>query len=226
MQLSDKKSELFEKGYTTFNLNDFKEFQKYYDLFNEFKEPQFIKKIKGAHGFKFTAENYPKSHNIEKDDFKSFTDAFDDIYPVYLETINKNLNIHQYWFRCRPNMFTNKTFENIMVDVAEIMYEVNSKNIQLYSTLTYYGLGCKLEKHTDGIANNRFFGILLYLNENYDKMWGGNLILKDECEVVPEYGNVAIIDFSKLNASHEVTKVVGGPGRMAYFGFVAPKEVF
>ena len=46
MQLSDKKSELFEKGYTTFNLNDFKEFQKYYDLFNEFKEPQFIKKIK------------------------------------------------------------------------------------------------------------------------------------------------------------------------------------
>ena len=63
---------------------------------------------------------------------------------------------------------------------------------------------------------------MIYLNETYDINDGGILKLKNEEEVLPIFGNVAVISLDKNNGNpeHEVTKVTGGIGRYSITTFI------
>jgi len=89
---------------------------------------------------------------------------------------------------------------------------------------TYYDKGCYLNNHSDGTGTGRICAILIYLNENYDVNNGGILVLNNADNVVPEIGNVAIIDLQSFDIPHMVTEVTDGIGRYAFLSFVKRKE--
>jgi hypothetical protein len=60
--------------------------------------------------------------------------------------------------------------------------------------------------------------MILYLNENYNRNDGGLLVFNDEL-ITPELGICAVMDLTKHDIKHGVTKVIGGPGRFAVLSF-------
>jgi Rps23 Pro-64 3,4-dihydroxylase Tpa1-like proline 4-hydroxylase len=84
-------------------------------------------------------------------------------------------------------------------------------------SLSYYDTGCRFREHKDGYSVN-LCSMIIYLNKNYKKEDGGLLLLNGE-EIVPEFGNVGLMDLSKYQISHGVTEVIGGPGRYAILDF-------
>ena len=88
---------------------------------------------------------------------------------------------------------------------------------------TLYDDKCLLTNHSDGIQKNRICAILIYLNENYDEMDGGCLVLNNTEKVIPEFGNIAIIDLQSFDVPHMVTEVIGGPGRYTILSFINKK---
>lgn len=83
--------------------------------------------------------------------------------------------------------------------------------------LSYYDKGCRFSPHRDAATIN-LCSIIIYLNKNYNKDNGGLLLLNGE-EIVPEFGNVGLMDLSKHDISHGVTKVTEGNGRYAILSF-------
>lgn len=88
--------------------------------------------------------------------------------------------------------------------------------------LSYYDNGCIFTPHSDGQTVN-LCSIIIYLNRNYDESNGGLLMLNDGY-VVPEFGQCALMDLSKHDIKHGVTKVTGGPGRYAILAFPKPPK--
>lgn len=78
--------------------------------------------------------------------------------------------------------------------------------------LTMYKKNGRLLPHRDGISEtliaNKAFkpaNILLYLNKNYKKEWGGNFKVEGT-EIVPEFGKLVFLNFNNNNdPEHEVT---------------------
>lgn len=77
------------------------------------------------------------------------------------------------------------------------------KNIDL----TLYTRDCFICPHEDGIDNGRLCVILVYLNDDYQEGFGGEIKVKDEI-VSPTFGKVVILDFTKHNPRHEVLPVI------------------
>lgn len=89
--------------------------------------------------------------------------------------------------------------------------------------LSYYDKGCLFRQHSDGITVN-LCSIIIYLNKDYKKEYGGLLLLNGE-EIIPEFGNIGFMDLSKHNINHGVTKVIDGPGRYAILDFPKLKTI-
>jgi Rps23 Pro-64 3,4-dihydroxylase Tpa1-like proline 4-hydroxylase len=84
-----------------------------------------------------------------------------------------------------------------------------------------YNDGCFLLNHQDAINDIKNRGhcvILIYLSSDYQKGNGGELIVGNELEVEPIFGNVAIMDFTKHNPEHAVREVKGY-NRFCYINF-------
>jgi Rps23 Pro-64 3,4-dihydroxylase Tpa1-like proline 4-hydroxylase len=82
-----------------------------------------------------------------------------------------------------------------------------------------------LKKHQDGYVDGRICVVLIYLNDSdYKEEWGGNIVFNDVDTIPPLFGNVAVLDFTKHNAHHEVKEVVDGYGRYAFLSFVSVKK--
>lgn len=76
---------------------------------------------------------------------------------------------------------------------------------------TCYPKGAFLNEHQDDNNGLNLCAILIYLNKDYDRSWGGYLELhnydyRDITE--PHFGNVAILDFQRHSAFHEVKEVL------------------
>lgn len=228
MGIQSKKEELLKNGYTTFNVKDFKEFEKYYEKFSYFKNEGFLEKIKNkVNGFKFDSHSLNKSgdaYEYQIDGLSSFDITYERAHNLYLDSISKNFLIEQYWYFYNGHIIDWGIFNNLAEDISKQFYDFETDDFDFNKNCTVYLKNCFLKKHTDGVMIPRMFAILFYLNENYKEEWGGNLILDDKVKVTPEYGNVAIIDFTKHNASHEVSEVVDGPGRYALISFVSSNK--
>lgn len=220
MTLQESKEKLKKDGYIVFNLKDFVEFQSYYDELSDLKCTENNNLKEKMIGLRFNSTSQSIREQIE---FKSFTEAYKTGESFFEELEKKEENVFQYWYWSSYDELTDR-FKSTIQKLSKEFYDLEEEQLDLYSTCTYYSKNCVLKTHTDGYVNTRICAILIYLNENYNKDWGGNLIVGNDV-VVPEYGNVVILNFDNSNIPHGVTMVVDGPGRYAHLSFVSTKNI-
>jgi hypothetical protein len=122
----------------------------------------------------------------------------------------------QSWLFTSPNPFfpLNPVVKKIYKKILDNLYP-DYINENLYSEnkldsfdLTLYEKNDFIEPHNDGIDPQRLCVILIYLNDDYQKEFGGELIIENHVNVPPIFGNVAILDFTANNPTHSVNHVL------------------
>ena len=74
--------------------------------------------------------------------------------------------------------------------------------------------------HEDGYDEGRLCVMLMYMNEDYDYGYGGEIIVNGELTVEPKEGNIVILDFLHNNIEHEVLPIIkNGFERFAFIKF-------
>lgn len=112
-----------------------------------------------------------------------------------------------------------KIFKSLLSDFYDIDVErYFEENFVL--NISSFGKGSLITKHSDGQNPGRYAAILLYLNDDWNSNDGGQLVLKDNINIEPEFGNIVILDFTKNNVEHSVTEVVGDRNRWAFISFI------
>ena len=113
-----------------------------------------------------------------------------------------------------------KRIESGLNDMIKFLYDLEESAPLVHKELqlTYYNENCRFTPHTDGPQSGILCSMILYLNENYNRDNGGLLVFNDEL-ITPELGICAIMDLTKHDIRHGVTKVTGGSGRFAILSF-------
>jgi Rps23 Pro-64 3,4-dihydroxylase Tpa1-like proline 4-hydroxylase len=219
------KEGFLKKGYCQFPIN----------LIN----PDFYKFI--AENFKCTEENNLKDlFNTFRFDSNKFETMFTNDKNNHLETnqekerlynLYNDEDITQIWFWNNQwptianylnfdNTILRETIESGLNEMIKFLYDLeeNASLTHKELQLTYYNENCRFTPHTDGPQSGILCSMILYLNENYNRDNGGLLVFNDEL-ITPELGICAIMDLTKHDIRHGVTKVVGGSGRFAILSF-------
>lgn len=229
MTIIESKEKLKKEGYTYFNLKDFDE--KLYNQLIPFKcnDTENLKK----HMSSLRADSVygAKSNSINDIHIREDFDSFDIANKKKNEILLSNTKMSQVWFFRSFNPileFFEKDiveYRNLLKKITDFYFDFNeSQEYSIPIDITYYDNGCELGNHSDGTGTGRVCAILIYLNETYDEKDGGILILNNNENILPIFGNVAIIDLQTFDIPHMVTKVVGGLGRYAILSFVKRKE--
>lgn len=224
-KIGQLKNDLLTKGYTHFNINDLEEFKTDYEYFKKYicnensnlKEK--IKAIRLNGAFKLKDDTTPVELIHLQKAFESNKEVIEYTNDFFQKNENNIAMLSQYWYYGEDNSVLDN-FKKLFTKMVNIFYnETGEYQISHNTQITYYDKNCFLQKHEDGLVDGRICAILFYLNEDYKIENGGNLILDDKETILPIYGNVAMIDFTQGNVSHEVTKVVDGIGRYAVLAF-------
>lgn len=88
-------------------------------------------------------------------------------------------------------------------EISEKAWEMN-RNVINASNFTK---GCFIEDHADGGSPRMICNILIYLNEEWEEDYGGELVLQNKFRQQPKWGNFAVLDFMKHNPMHSVTPI-------------------
>lgn len=148
------------------------------------------------------------------------------------EEILKNPNIVQIWFQSTSNPVTPSVpaLEMYCGDKLKKFYYKKYKFGNPVFNMSIYNKGCFIKNHIDGYSgnDNRLCVVILYLNKDWKKGMGGELIVKtetgDSIEVEPTFGNFAILDFTTGNLEHEVKPVLSETfNRKALISFMTKK---
>ena len=137
------------------------------------------------------------------------------------------------------------TFKKITEEIVKKYYDISKENIDTRQIReTYYNINCHIEPHEDGRNEKRLCVVLMYLSNNYEDGMGGefNILDKEKYDsqskaekfdeiqdippldtIKPNFGNIAVLDFTKNNNSHSVNKVLKDYGRNALITFVYKK---
>jgi hypothetical protein len=222
MNIDKLKSDLQTKGYTQFNLKDFNE-----DYYNELlplkcNETQNLKHLLTSYRLDGSMISKPTGtvEHINKNCY-SF-----DIAKTEMDEISSNMdNIIQNWYCCYDyhDLPLGDTIEKIKHNITRNLFLIDDsiKLKNFLGQITFFDYGCRITNHADGTYYDRVCAIMIYLNETYDINDGGILKLNNEEEVLPIFGNVAIISLDKnANPEHAVSKVTGGIGRYALTTFI------
>ena len=158
-----------------------------------------------------------------------------DLHRILDVLIEKVLyGITQYWYfdTITHQYDTRKLLANTLIkiqkDIVSTHYDVDiDKVFKLegdqcwYSQNTYFPKGSFITPHSDGSNPGRLCAILIYLSENHELSYGGNLIIDDGNLVVPpKPGNVVLLDFTEHNVPHEVDILTNEYGRYTYLTFL------
>jgi hypothetical protein len=233
IDFNDAKKHFIEKGYCSFNIKDFDlEFYNFIEKFLICDDKKNLREL--FHSFRYDDINTSIRYTSP---IRSFYDAKE----KQLELINNCKNddeISQVWYLENNlqyvNSFLNKidnisllggdiNLEKIIVkatnNILKYFYDNIDESKLMHDELqfSYYDINNRFKPHSDGMTVN-LCSILIYLNKNYKEENGGILLLNGE-RVIPELGMVALMDLSKHDVNHGVTKVVSGPGRYAIFNF-------
>ena len=184
---------------------------------------------------KFYFEDYCKKL---KHEFKISNDSLFEEYPSnknkiklafnlggeyeYLSKCKKEINNlkgnhkAQSWLFSSPNpvFLLNPAVEKIYKKIIGNLYpEYANENLYLENKLdsfdlTLYEKNDFIEPHNDGIDPQRLCVILIYLNDDYQEGFGGELIIENHIKVTPIFGNIAILDFTANNPIHSVNHVL------------------
>ena len=131
----------------------------------------------------------------------------------------------QTWYKVQcDGLPIGSTIKKIVRDITKNIFSLDEtiKITELVNEITFFDNGSLIVTHKDGLYSDRICTILIYLNEEYDVNNGGILKLDGNVEILPIFGNVAIIGLrpTDLNVEHEVTEVTGGIGRYAICAFM------
>ena len=132
-------------------------------------------------------------------------------------------SVFQSWFTIETDFNYPKSIE-LFNRIFSKYYSIDATTVKHNFMHTLFNKDCFIKDHTDGGDSDRIAGLLIYLNEDYDKNNGGCLIVTDtqagdEIEVVPELGRVVVLDYTKNQIPHEVTRVIEGE-RYAICNFI------
>lgn len=206
----DKMQEIVEKHNLLVRINDFKNIN--------FSEE--TKLFKYQTNFAYNKPQNKKLDNSEIEDIQNFIDLITSQTPID--------NISQIWLYSRGPEYNNEfsSIDLIWKQIYDLFYSNEYPENTVSRSLiekTRYSKNCYLEPHEDGQGNGNIFGIIVYLNNRYNKSDGGYLTFGEgdsAMEIEPIFGNIAVIDFSKNDPRHAVEKVTEGDGRFAYISFI------
>ena len=227
MNVEEAKIQLKEKGYCSFNLVDFDDSLIQY--IEKYKCNDIIslkdKMINLRADYKNPYE-LEGSQNINKQ-FSSFEHTDSAKWEILnREDINRK-DFFQIWLY---NNLQDDGVKRVFDKITKYFFDLDeSEQLQIEIQNTMYNKGCFLQDHTDGKSPvKNYASILIYLNENYNENWGGNLILKgnDDMEylVLPEFGKVAMIDLQNFDIHHQVTEVIADVERCTLVSFPFNKK--
>lgn len=211
------KKQLFEKGYTSFNLKDLDE-NLYNELVRLFPLEQLIpKNFKNLRASVIELKRKsPYKDNTTNIPFEELQIIKKDILENYNDGVNNSVD--QIWYFDSP-IDPYNSCENILKPLIKYFYDYEFNGAQ--SDITLYNDGCFLLNHQDAVNDIKDRGhcvVLIYLSTDYEKGKGGELVIGNEMIVEPIFGNVAIMDFTKHNPHHAVNKVIGY-NRYCYINF-------
>lgn len=204
-KLIDLKEELFNKGFTTFNIKDLDE-----ELYNEMLLAIPPNSLNPADFRNLQNTIINVSDNPTPEFESEITNTSFEILDEIKNKILKNYNIEtgygleQIWFYFDTSK---QKIMNFRHKLYSLFYDVDTGNCGTKFTL--YNDGCYLNNHQDGIFGNRHCAMLIYLSTDWDENKGGELVIDNNTILPPIYGNVAILDFTKHNPYHKVNKVNG-----------------
>lgn len=197
------KKELLENGFVSFDITSQYELELLSKIYSNLSHDEFNKLV-------VSYDNVSHTHQVEPSTFEKLNKTKDEL----IETDN----LAQIWF----SAFDSSSETNLLLkSIFYKFYEYT--DVDFLNIITLYNNGCFIIPHLDGKDPNRIMGVLIYLNKDYNEANGGNLILKNETKIVPEYGKVVIIDYTQNSVEHEVTKVLEGE-RYAICAFIHKKQ--
>jgi Rps23 Pro-64 3,4-dihydroxylase Tpa1-like proline 4-hydroxylase len=226
------KQQLEEKGYAYFNMNHKNIFSDDIEYFSKYicnQSTNFKNEIRGIRidgnakdEFKSEFDNGKIQINSSYSNWKDAKKAMDEISSKIKSSPN-GVNASQKWYHFL-NQDINSEFKKLADKIVKELYDIDGE-LSHNASMTYYEPGCFLKKHQDGYVDGRICVVLIYLNDSdYKEEWGGNIVFNDVDTIPPLFGNVAVLDFTKHNAHHEVKEVVDGYGRYAFLSFVSVKK--
>lgn len=207
-------------------------------------EPSLKEELDRLYAFSHNLENY-KTVVYRGDDesydgngykhFSTYEEADKELERILsidrIEVAQLNLSGERVDWKEYPNLYQyikNKTLELYGDDII-IRKHADGKHITIKRMqideplLTIYKKGCILTNHSDAYGPNMnnldFFkpaNLLLYLNKNYDKNWGGCFIVDNTNVVSPDFGKLVFLNFNNgSNPEHQVNKVIHNVNRVA-----------
>lgn len=187
LEFFGKSYELLLNQYLNKNI-DYKKFE--YELVYSLKEVYNVRLVPPTD---FETQNNYKNAIVEK--YKDLVQ----IWFQHLYTQNSDCDlISNYCYSTLQKIFSTKKY----------LFSQPSFNLSLYNK------DCFIKNHKDGEDNDdkRVCVLLLYLNKDWKKGDGGELIITDlsgnKLEITPEFGNFAILDFTNANLEHEVKPII------------------
>lgn len=233
MKIQDAKTLLTRDGYCYFNLADFN-----ISYLNDLEKIKYKKDdVDYLENFKIIKFDYSdhEENNNNSNHKKIFLENFQlvKIETEKLLSKYKYEQIAQIWYFSESNLF--EQFSYILYDIIKYFYEENVDYLNISTQWTCYSENCFLKEHNDGQSvggSNNLCAILIYLNDEWEMDWGGSLVIKNnekitnnkvDCEILPKFGTIAIIDLKTFDTVHAVKKIIGNHNRCTFLAFVSYK---
>lgn len=118
---------------------------------------------------------------------------------------------------------------DIMSSIIGNYYDVNLDDYfgegSVKIDVSAFPKGSLITDHQDGQNSKRVAVILIYLNDEWESNYGGQLKLDSEFILEPIFGNVAVLDFTQNNVHHEVLELLNGDlERWAFISFIENRK--
>lgn len=245
------KKQLFSNGYLNVHMSDiypnvFNQFTQIYkyDGSVEYKTVRIDSQLDGIHSIESILNlcgNYSEYIDVEMSNFNFHVDVKSNFTNVNLqiylkEGISNSFEIlteikniissititqKQQWVETSSDslQLDGDLFNKITNQILKDFYDITDNRNPL--TITCFQKGDKIESHKDSSDARYVCVILVYLSEDYQDGFGGELLIEDTELVKPEFGRIAILDFTNHNVLHEVKEVVGDYKRIALLNFIS-----
>jgi hypothetical protein len=220
----EAKEHLHSKGYCSFNIVDLS--SELFDIVNQYKCDSTTSQIENMIFFRGDFSESSGESNINTN-FKSFEKA-NEVKNDKLNLLKKE-DIIQLWLYGHPKNEM-KPLRILFTELTKYFYDIDDNvDLNLDISISLYNQGCFLNDHIDGKSPvKNYASMLVYLNKDWKVENGGNLILRGDdnidYKVVPEFGNVAIIDLQNFDIYHQVEQVVNDVERYTIICFPFDKK--